>query len=560
MKNKNNIFKYLLLTLAVIVMIFCLVSCSEKNNDSNDGENGSEDGVKNSEDIEFSFRSNGDGTCVIDGMNVNVDDTAGLRVEFPEKSPEGETVVEIGGLRMVGSRSVPKMLLEEDFEEILEIIEKDISESTSFYLGRFKSYYLFVDPEYSSINDSLREQIIRDYPVCEVEPVYVFDYSAAQAEVLVIMELLEKTSYTPDMAMEDYNALIDKVKGSGKSNEEIQKIISTIPRPTAVKKNIVSVVLPSGLKSIGSSAFSNWQALKEIEIPNGVTNIGRSAFSGCVELTSIKLPDSVESIKDYAFSGCSKLEAVNIPDETTSIGEGAFSGCSKLSEITIPDKVSKIEKGIFRECSNLATIKISNEAISIGDEAFNGCSKLSEITIPDKVSDIGDLAFGQCSGLVKITIPKSVVKIGSSAFSDCTSLESITIPDSVKEISFSAFSGCTNIIEKENGVSYVGKWVVECSDVSDVILRSDTIGIAHGAFINCTKIQNLTIPNSVTNIGNSFWRIIYLDDIKSITFKGTKAEWIAVANEVDWKEGTDSNTCNVVCTDGTLSRISEEDI
>ena len=54
-----------------------------------------------------------------------------------------------------------------------------------------------------------------------------------------------------------------------------------------VSSDILSVSLPDGLTSIGSSAFENCSALTSITIPNSVTSIGDDAFYNCSSLTSI---------------------------------------------------------------------------------------------------------------------------------------------------------------------------------------------------------------------------------------------------------------------------------
>ena len=68
-------------------------------------------------------------------------------------------------------------------------------------------------------------------------------------------------------------------------------------------------------------------------IPNGVTSIGSSAFSGCKSLESITLPDSVISIGDMAFDRCTNLASITIPDGVTNIGIMAFMECTSLANI-----------------------------------------------------------------------------------------------------------------------------------------------------------------------------------------------------------------------------------
>ena len=116
--------------------------------------------------------------------------------------------------------------------------------------------------------------------------------------------------------------------------------------------------------SIGSSfpiqlIDAKGNEIKEFVIPEGVTSIGSSAFSGCSGLTSITLPNSVTSIEDRSFSGCSGLTSITIPESVTSIGYDAFSNCSGITSIIIPESVTSIGNGAFAGCK-LETVFAKN--------------------------------------------------------------------------------------------------------------------------------------------------------------------------------------------------------
>ena len=91
------------------------------------------------------------------------------------------------------------------------------------------------------------------------------------------------------------------------------------------------------MKNYSESSSVPWYSLrssiKTVVIGSGVTSIGNIAFSGCSSLTGITIPDSVTSIGIYAFSGCSSLTSITIPDSVTSIGNSAFYNCSSLTDV-----------------------------------------------------------------------------------------------------------------------------------------------------------------------------------------------------------------------------------
>ncbi len=129
------------------------------------------------------------------------------------------------------------------------------------------------------------------------------------------------------------------------------------PRAYAGRKDLVNVVIPNDVTSIGYNSFYGCRNLTKINIPPSVTNIGDCAFSGCNSLKSIEIPNSVMSIRYGTFSCCSSLTCVTIPDNVTSIGLWAFESCYRLTSVVIGNGVTSIGSYAFQSCRNLANIK-----------------------------------------------------------------------------------------------------------------------------------------------------------------------------------------------------------
>jgi len=294
---------------------------------------------------------------------------------------------------------------------------------------------------------------------------------------------------------------------------------------------IKSVVIETGVTSIGNSAFYGCTSLANIEIPDSVITIGDSAFSGCTGLASIEIPNSVTTIGARAFSHCTGLANTEIPDSVTTIGDSAFYGCTGLANIEIPDSVTTIGDSAFHGCTGLANIEIPDSVTTIGDSAFSGCTGLANIEIPDSVTTIGDSAFSGCTGLASIEIPDSVTTIGDSAFSGCTGLANIEIPDSVTSIGIGPFLMCTSLESltvDENNLYYssdeygalFNKDKTElicypCNAEADLYVIPSTVKtISPFAFAANDSVKEITIPEGVKEIGPGAF---YLSNLKEIT-------------------------------------------
>ena len=189
----------------------------------------------------------------------------------------------------------------------------------------------------------------------------------------------------------------------------------------------------------------------------------------------------------------------------TSIGYQAFYNCTGLTSVSIPEGVTSIGSYAFSLCSSLTSVTIPNSVLSIGSGAFDGCTGLTEVAIGNSVTEIGDYAFNNCKSLTSITIPGSVTSIGYSVF-----------PTNVT-------TGCkiSNI--------YIDNIATICNDIWSVLRRAESVNlylnnelvtnlvipegvtsIAKNTFQYCKSINSITLPNSITSIGNSAFIVFVL--------------------------------------------------
>ena len=78
------------------------------------------------------------------------------------------------------------------------------------------------------------------------------------------------------------------------------------------KGDITSVVVESGVTTVGAMSFFNFGKLTSVTLPEGLTSIGTRSFLSCGKLTSITIPSTVTSIGAEAFYSCTSVTDVNL--------------------------------------------------------------------------------------------------------------------------------------------------------------------------------------------------------------------------------------------------------
>ena len=271
--------------------------------------------------------------------------------------------------------------------------------------------------------------------------------------------------------------------------------------------------------------YSNDQYVTDLIIPDGVTSVGMNAFHGCTGLVSVTIPDSVTSIGYYAFSGCSGLTSIKVDSGNAtyhSQGNCVIETANKVLVLgcktsVIPDdgSVTSIGKDAFYDCTNLTSITIPNGATSIGDRAFFGCTGLTSITFPNSVASLGDSAFSGCSGLTSIKVASRNAAYHSQG--NCVietankvlvlGCKTSVIPDdgSVTSIGEGAFLGCTDLMSViiPDSVKSIGSYAFSgCADLTSITIPSSVKRIGRNAFAGCRSLTCIMIPDSVKSIGS----------------------------------------------------------
>lgn len=174
--------------------------------------------------------------------------------------------------------------------------------------------------------------------------------------------------------------------------------------------------------SIGDWFMPNYYSadpanIKSVIVPSGIKHIGKSAFSSCENMTNISLPETLETIGVDAFAYCMALESVEIPQSVRTLEEGAFAVCSSLKTITLNEGLQSIGAYAFLNCGALRSLVIPNSVTKMEEEALSMCLSLNEISIGSGLNPVNDDVFGTDVSIIgQLTLVKGYAKTGAEAF------------------------------------------------------------------------------------------------------------------------------------------------
>ena len=334
------------------------------------------------------------------------------------------------------------------------------------------------------------------------------------------------------------------------------------------------ITIKEGTKNIADETFTSCTHLTSIKLPNSITHINDKTFRGCTALANFNFSPNITKIGFSAFEGCAALTSITIPENITTIPHRAFYGCTSLAKIEFHPGIAKIESEAFHN-----TAWYNNHAdglLYLNNWLIGSKGEFAQDSLIIEEGTIGIADGASFRNLTTVVLPQSLAYIGEYAFRElgdgCTFISHATTPPAIEDNSILITGGSTLIVS-------IGKGIIEAYDhyrsyFSNIIARNtigdfeyapgweeyvsweentvainkylgndsnvvipksievngevfDVAEISNAAFIYNTTLTNITIPNSITNIGSSAFNgcttLASIDIPNSVTTIGASA-------------------------------------
>lgn len=323
-----------------------------------------------------------------------------------------------------------------------------------------------------------------------------------------------------------------------------------------------TVGIPESVMYIGDEAFYGCKNLTFVSIPKSVQYVGDLSFMLMnVEGGIYEAAPDVSVLCYYQSAAHLYCEENEIPYvlEDPPVIDNAYKNFTFVENangtiiilryigtekyVTIPKeidgkRVTAIADGAFKNRSDLGGVTIPDSVTSIGDYAFYGCYNMKYADVPRTVQTIGEFAFcydrvGSLEALPYLVIT-GYGDTAAQEYADENNIPFLNydLPDSIGPFSFTISDGRAAIdgytgedalwedgshIEIVNipaeilnrKVTRIYGYVFKDQEyIKEVNIPENVEELGVGVFYNCQSLESVTIPRSVTSIGEDTFAYI----------------------------------------------------
>lgn len=270
---------------------------------------------------------------------------------------------------------------------------------------------------------------------------------------------------------------------------------------------IISNMKGIPLRKIGDDTFYKCNKMKSITIPNGVKVIGDGAFGNCSSLKHIDIPQSVKKV-EYAAFASTGFEKIDFSNtKITSMDGRTFYDCKKLVEVKLSNTLTEIGSYSFEDCTKLKLVDLSNTKLTAIEMQFHGANNLEEVRFPNTLTTVGKLLFSFGADNMK-SVDLSNTKVTT-----------------IEKWAFINCSSLTNV-KLPDTLKSIGEYAFSGTNINKMDLSNTKVTtIGDRAFSGCFNLEIIKFPSTLKTIGEGMcW---YCKDLKEIKIQNTKIKVIA---------------------------------
>ncbi len=296
------------------------------------------------------------------------------------------------------------------------------------------------------------------------------------------------------------------------------------PKAFAQHTYIALAELPEGLETIGDNAFYNCETLASVVFPSTLKSIGDYAFYNAYRSNVLELP-SVEHIGAYAFYAIGVTDALELPEGLKTIGDSAFENCRNMGDLYLPSTLEAIGSNAFKGDYNIQYVVLNSETPpALGENVFAGCDYLADIDLSDRgtkrqmqewqayVDALGlTCRVWRAQDPTASSPEKGSYQYENRMLTQYTGTKTRIHPhltvskEPVVGLGDGVFKGSQTIeyfsVSHNDAFTTIGAEAFMDSALQNVDLFDSVTTIGARAFAGCAKLEALTLPESLTEIG-----------------------------------------------------------
>ena len=296
------------------------------------------------------------------------------------------------------------------------------------------------------------------------------------------------------------------------------------PKAFAQHTYIALAELPEGLETIGDNAFYNCETLARVVFPSTLKSIGDYAFYNAYRSNVLELP-SVEHIGAYAFYAIGVTDTLELPEGLKTIGDSAFENGRNMGDLYLPSTLEAIGSNAFKGDYNIQYVVLNSETPpALGENVFAGCDYLADIDLSDRgtkrqmqewqayVDALGlSCRVWRAQDPTASSPEKGSYQYENRMLTQYTGTKTRIHPhltvskEPVVGLGDGVFKGSQTIeyfsVSHNDAFTTIGAEAFMDSALQNVDLFDSVTTIGARAFAGCAKLEALTLPESLTEIG-----------------------------------------------------------